>query len=130
MLLYMHIFLYFYCVSYTWCALSSALPANVKALRWMQEAVGPTLLLDYTDVFGATYTESSGAADQTSTAETDGTYSMRSTGVLSSGACLHEDGGKYAIFEEVLVTEQVRARRLDAFLYYYSIITVCCCYCY
>lgn len=85
-------------------ARSYALPARVKALRWMHEVVGPQALLDYTDMFGATYTESLGAAEE---GANDANAAAGDSGKGLAKGCLHEDGGKYAVFEEVLVTDQV-----------------------
>jgi hypothetical protein len=71
----------------------------------MHEVVGPQALLDYTDLFGVTYTESLGAAQDSAN---DANTSAGDSGNGKAKGCLHEDGGKYAVFEEVLVTDQVR----------------------
>lgn len=76
--------------------------------------VGPPLLLDYTDVFGISYTEipsgalAEGVDDDDFHSNGDDANSPFGTAKGSqkrSGPqpCLHEDGGKYAVFEEVVV---------------------------
>lgn len=79
----------------------------------MYEVVGPQLLLDYTDVFGVTYTESIAAADADGSDDADGA----STGSRPK-VCLHEDGGKFAVFEEILVSDPVRHSSRTPFLAY------------
>jgi hypothetical protein len=70
----------------------------------MHEVVGPQALLDYTDLFGATYTESLGAAEESAN---DANTGAGDSGKGLAKGCLHEDGGKYAVFEEVPATDQV-----------------------
>lgn len=76
----------------------------------MHELVGPQLLLDYTDVFGATYTERLAAVNAEGGAAGEGSSATAADGgkkvAVGPKGCLHEDGGKFAVFEEVLVTDQ------------------------
>ena len=81
----------------------------------MQEVVGPPLLLDYTDLFGSTYTEgpnSSASDGGYESGDDEGASFGSSTGSSQKQQqgprrCFHEDGGKFAVFEEVLFTDEV-----------------------
>ena len=81
------------------------MPHKSKPLRWLYELLGPWVLQAYIDVFGSTYSDSSNP----STAA-DGGAPLSLNMEVNSGAngCMHEDGGRNAVFEEIQAGEQVQ----------------------
>jgi len=89
---------------HVWVARSpSTLPSEVKPLRFLFELLGPHTLQAYVDLFGSTFTSSGSKSSSASGFD----MSQLNTGVNSgANGCVHEDGGKNAIFEQITVDEQ------------------------
>jgi len=69
------------------CRRPRSLLADVAPLRWLLELMGPHSLKAYSDVFGDSEPQSPSSRAESSTA--------------SDAACTHEDGGKFAVYEEI-----------------------------
>lgn len=80
------------------------MPHKAKPLRWLYELLGPSILQAYIDVFGSTYSDSSDPC-----AAADGGAPLHLNTGVNTGAngCIHEDGGRNAVFEEIQAGEQV-----------------------
>lgn len=81
------------------------MPQQSKPLRWLYELLGPSVLQAYVDVFGSTYSDCSNPLEAAADAIP---LSLNMDVNTGANGCIHEDGGRNAVFEEIQSGEQVR----------------------